>query len=391
MHCVMLLDVGDTLFCPCAHAAEVEHRIAPGACPHCILAENRVKANNAIILAIFELVFKSCAEVHGLRAGSLGLNGSQLRTKVLATAPLRLLLCLSGQFLTLLRRRCLWLSPIRGHKTRCRAIFAAGVAATRTAAATATATATAARMSSAATTTTAIREYATPARVGLGSWNIDRTHVAEKNILRVSHRIFMSRPGGHAVLRTAAKVRYERLPPSAYAPPMSVAHLNQKPVSRFSCSLFNLKIYPLIEYPSRERMQPLVGPPWLPLPISLATHSRRHLLRAEALRMAKEHTRVVQALPHDHDAATLLLRGTVFISKKNVNRSAVVRSRCRTRLIHALRLVLAAGNVPVMPMHGYVFHGAAALYNVDKAEIISDLRRALVSISRARPLARSSA
>lgn len=107
--------------------------------------------------------------------------------------------------------------------------------------------------------------------------------------------------------------------------------------------------------------------------------------------MAKEHTRVVQALPHDHDAATLLLRGTVFISKKNVNRSAVVRSRCRTRLIHALRLVLAAGNVPVMPMHGYVFHGAAALYNVDQAKIISDLRRALVSTSRAPLLVRSAA
>lgn len=105
MHCVMLLDVGDALLGPRADAAEVEHRIAPGACPHCILAENGVETDNAIILAIFELVLKSCAEIHGLRAGSLGLSGSQLCAKVLATAPLRLFLHLSGRIFTLLWRR----------------------------------------------------------------------------------------------------------------------------------------------------------------------------------------------------------------------------------------------------------------------------------------------
>lgn len=105
MHCVVLLDVRDALLGPRAYAAEVEHRIAPGARPHCILAQNRVEADNAIILAIFELVLQSCAEVHGLRAGSLGLSSSELCAKVLATAPLGLLLRLSGRILALLWRR----------------------------------------------------------------------------------------------------------------------------------------------------------------------------------------------------------------------------------------------------------------------------------------------
>ena len=177
-------------------------------------------------------------------------------------------------------------------------------------------------------------------------------------------------------------MRYERMPPAAYAPPMSVAHISGRPAAKFSSSLFSVKVYPLIEYSSGSRVQPLIGPPWLPMPLSRETHDERHIMRAEALTRAKEHTAVVNALPHGRSAPTLLMRGTVFISKKNVNRSAVVRARCRTRLVHALQLLLAQGGVPVLPMHTYIFHGSATLYNIEQAKIIGELQRALSAIAR---------
>lgn len=102
------------------------------------------------------------------------------------------------------------------------------------------------------------------------------------------------------------------------------------------CELFGLYLYPMRPLPFRTAASappPLLGPPWLPDPPTSKTHEARHARRRAAV-AARD------TVP--------LLPAAVLISKKRVHKHAVVRNRCRTRLMAALQAVAREVALPVV-------------------------------------------
>lgn len=137
-----------------------------------------------------------------------------------------------------------------------------------------------------------------------------------------------------------ARARVVRLPPSALHPPSAAAFTLRPPSAYFRCELFTLHLYPLhaaavastrAPHLPGTRTPAALGPPWLPWPPLRATHEARHLRRASAAASSELRE----------------LRTTIFMSKKRVHKHAVVRNRCRTRLMAALRDVVERDGAPV--------------------------------------------
>lgn len=174
-----------------------------------------------------------------------------------------------------------------------------------------------------------------------------------------------------------------RLPPSALQPPHAAANVRRRPAAQFRSELFSLQLYPLdLTVPDGATTMPRAfGPPWLPWPPKPETHHARHARLANAARAA---------LAGDPDR-TRILRTTVFVSKKQVHKHAVVRNRCRTRLIATLRDVVRDPDVPVCDRtcaaaHAvflYLFHANASLYACPRADIDAALHRALTAVATA--------
>ncbi|WFD03224.1 hypothetical protein MOBT1_001913 [Malassezia obtusa] len=170
--------------------------------------------------------------------------------------------------------------------------------------------------------------------------------------------------------RRAAEV--VRLPASAFQPPNPAAHVHRRPAAQFRCDMFALQLYPLhlAVHDAQTSMPRALGPPWLPWPPRRETHSARHVRLANAARAALA----------DDPARVRMLRTTVFVSKKQVHKLAVVRNRCRTRLLAALRALVAAEEVPVHDRYVYVFLANAPLYAAPHEAIVAALRRALAHV-----------
>ncbi|WFC96061.1 hypothetical protein MBRA1_002717 [Malassezia brasiliensis] len=166
-----------------------------------------------------------------------------------------------------------------------------------------------------------------------------------------------------------------RLPPSALQPPNAAAHVRRRPAAQFRSELFTLQLYPLhLAVPDDATTMPRAfGPPWLPWPPKPETHHARHVRLADAARAA---------LAGDPDR-TRILRTTVFVSKKQVHKHAVVRNQCRTRLVATLRDVVRDPAVPVCDVFLYLFHANAALYACPRTDLDATLRRALAAVASA--------
>ncbi|WFD31801.1 hypothetical protein MSPP1_002840 [Malassezia sp. CBS 17886] len=180
-----------------------------------------------------------------------------------------------------------------------------------------------------------------------------------------------------------------RLPASALHPPLPAVDMRARPTATYSSELFSLRVYPLrglAQLDTVRRTPSVFGPPWLPYPPTRATHEARHFRRRAAAQALAAESQG-RSLPRGAGAQTpRLLRTTVFVSKKRVHKLAVVRSRCRTRLLGALRTLLRAGNTPADERYAYIFAAAAGLYACDMGELQEQLSRALVAVSaRLRP------
>ncbi|WFD00045.1 hypothetical protein MYAM1_002791 [Malassezia yamatoensis] len=175
-----------------------------------------------------------------------------------------------------------------------------------------------------------------------------------------------------AVLRRSAQV--VRLPASAFQPPNPAAYVHRRAAAQFRSDLFLLRLYPLhIDLNEKlVRMPRVLGPPWLPWPPNPETHDGRHMLLYKA----------AQAMLANEPDRLRILRTTVFVSKKNVHKLAVVRNRCRTRLIAALRDLVAQEAVIVADRYVYVFLAQARLYSAPISEIADTLRHALKHVSK---------
>lgn len=172
-----------------------------------------------------------------------------------------------------------------------------------------------------------------------------------------------------------------RLPASAFQLPHPAAQVHKRPTARFRHAFFTLSLYPLqlAVPPNATSMPRAFGPPWLPWPPRPETHSARHIRLAEAAQAARA------GVPD----RVRILRTTVFVSKKEVHKLAVVRNRCRTRLLAALRdLVRADPSVPVCDrtcesdaVYVYVFLANAPLYDAPRDAVAGTLRRALAHVA----------
>ncbi|KAL4401997.1 ribonuclease P [Malassezia pachydermatis] len=170
-------------------------------------------------------------------------------------------------------------------------------------------------------------------------------------------------------------VRLVRLAPAAFQPPSSMVMMHRPPLAQYRCTYFNLNMYPLRSPPtptsSTTRMPPMLGPTWLPYPPTSSTHEPRHLRRYAAyMNPSTVHT------PQCHVA--------VMIGKKRVHKHAVVRNRCRTRLLAALQALLQEDRLPALPIHSdvaYVLVGTASIYYAPWTDLQRHLRRALNAVS----------
>lgn len=124
-------------------------------------------------------------------------------------------------------------------------------------------------------------------------------------------------------------------------------------------------------------MPPILGPSWLPFPPSPETHQGRHIRR-------------YLELLQDRENGTPRLHAGILIGKKRVHKRAVVRNRCKTRLMAALRSVVqhdptlrvhssTSHTLLIPPAHAYIFFGTANLYSANMIEIEHELKRALAS------------
>lgn len=131
-----------------------------------------------------------------------------------------------------------------------------------------------------------------------------------------------------AVRATArSHIRLVPISPAALQPPSAIVKMNCPPALQYRTQLFSLSLYLLharIDQSRQNRMPPVLGPPWLPFPPSPETHNARHMKRYHELMFDIKHK-------------TPRLYASVLISKKRVHKHAVVRNRCRTRLMAALR------------------------------------------------------
>ncbi|WFD23714.1 hypothetical protein MEQU1_002408 [Malassezia equina] len=135
------------------------------------------------------------------------------------------------------------------------------------------------------------------------------------------------------------------------------------------CELFGLYLHPMRPLHPRTAAltpPPLLGPPWLPDPPTSETHEARHARRRAAV-AARD------TVP--------LLPAAVLISKKRVHKHAVVRNRCRTRLMAALQAVAREVALPVVRGHAYVFFGTAYLYHIPMNELQAQVVRALTAVA----------
>jgi len=125
-----------------------------------------------------------------------------------------------------------------------------------------------------------------------------------------------------------------RLSPAVLQPPNAGVSMNRAPSAVHRCELFGLYLYPMRPLGHGAGTPPLLGPPWLPYPPARETHEARHARRRAAVAAR---------------ARVPLLPVAVLISKKRVHKHAVVRNRCRTRLMAALQAVAREGAIPVVP------------------------------------------
>lgn len=193
-----------------------------------------------------------------------------------------------------------------------------------------------------------------------------------------------------ALSRPLARVRVDRLPATSLAAVPSAVVKSAGVAAAFQGSHFHMRLLPLANLeppPDTTRMPPALGPPWLPYPPDSSTHSPRHMRRLEASRLAMRLPRIMWAAGKDApaDLPLLLLRTTVFVSKKRVHKLAVARNRCRSRLLEVLRKLVADGGVPVVPRCVYIFNASAELYSAPQSEICSSLRLALERVALAQP------
>jgi len=133
-----------------------------------------------------------------------------------------------------------------------------------------------------------------------------------------------------------ARARVLRLSPAVLQPPNAAVSMNRAPSAVHRCELFGLNLYAMRPQGHGARAvaaAPLLGPPWLPSPPARETHEARHMRRHAAA--ARD------AVP--------LVPAAVLISKKRVHKHAVVRNRCRTRLMAALQAVAREVAFPVVP------------------------------------------
>ena len=188
-----------------------------------------------------------------------------------------------------------------------------------------------------------------------------------------------------------ARIQIDRMPPSSISAWPPAADLRRSAPARFSCDLFQLRLFPLLnlEPPAYvRRTPPSLGAPWLPFPPKRSTHKGSNVRRAAAAAMAAhipEPVMTVGSNVRGADAARiplLMLRTTVYVSKRRVHKLAVVRNRCRTRLIAALRQVLAEGGVLVRPRMVYIFSAGPQLYGEDMASLCRTMRNALGHVAR---------
>ncbi|WFD27402.1 hypothetical protein MNAN1_002398 [Malassezia nana] len=169
------------------------------------------------------------------------------------------------------------------------------------------------------------------------------------------------------------RVQVLRLSPAVLQPPNAAVAMHRPPSAMHRCELFRLHLYSMrSRTKGTEASLPphLLGPPWLPFPPTRETHEARHLRRAVAASTA------ITA----HDTVPLLPTA-VLISKKRVHKHAVVRNRCRTRLMAALRAVVREVQVSLVPGHAYVFFGTAHLYHVPMERLQQQVEKALVAVS----------
>ena len=185
-----------------------------------------------------------------------------------------------------------------------------------------------------------------------------------------------------SAVRSAAHppVRLVPISPAALQPPSAVVKMNCPPALQYRTQLFSLSLYPLharIDQPRQNRMPPVLGPPWLPFPPSPDTHNARHIRR-------------YRELMYDIEHKTPRLYASILISKKRVHKHAVVRNRCRTRLMAALQqLIRREKDMPVhsctydctyVPVHAYIFFGTSYLFSAESVVIEQEVRRALLAV-----------
>ena len=123
------------------------------------------------------------------------------------------------------------------------------------------------------------------------------------------------------------RVRLIPLAPAALQPPSAIVMMHRAPTVQFRTPFFSLQLYPLhsrIEQSRGGRMPPILGPPWLPFPPSPETHQGRHIRR-------------YLELLEDRENGRPRLHAGILIGRKRVHKRAVVRNRCKTRLMAALR------------------------------------------------------
>lgn len=132
----------------------------------------------------------------------------------------------------------------------------------------------------------------------------------------------------------ARRVRLIRLAPDSIKPPCTVAVMDRPPPVLASSPLFSLHMRPLRAPPEAARpgLPPLVGPAWLPRPPQRATHAPRHLDRWRGAADGETPFYVI-----------------VLAGKKRVHKLAVIRNRCRARLVAALRAVVQHERLPILP------------------------------------------
>ncbi|SHO78558.1 Uncharacterized protein MSYG_2905 [Malassezia sympodialis ATCC 42132] len=165
-----------------------------------------------------------------------------------------------------------------------------------------------------------------------------------------------------------ALARVLRLSPAVLQPPNAAVSMNRAPSAVHRCELFGLNLYAMRPQGHGARAvaaAPLLGPPWLPSPPARETHEARHMRRHAAA--ARD------AVP--------LVPAAVLISKKRVHKHAVVRNRCRTRLMAALQAVAREVAFPVVPGHAYVFFGTAHLYHVPMDVLQAQVGRAMAAVA----------